>query len=92
MGQHLRYVTICGIPVQATSSLSRKKINKLVCDVIRSWNWEGRQLGRIDLIRDGQWVHVYSYEQPTIHIVPADITTKDFLVPPQCSTLICTRF
>ncbi len=73
MYNHLQRVTIQGIPVETDPSLSREQINKLVCEVVQSWTWEGRQLGRIELIRDGHLVHVCSYEQPSIQIVPCEI-------------------
>ncbi|MDF2904658.1 MAG: hypothetical protein K0S25_2296 [Bacillus sp. (in: firmicutes)] len=37
---------IHGIPVLADSTLSREKINKLVSDLVQTWKWEGRQLGK----------------------------------------------
>lgn len=74
MYNQLRYMTIQGIAVAADPSLSCQQINKLVGEVVQSWAWEGRQLGRIELIRDGQWVHVCSYEQPFIQVIPCEIT------------------
>lgn len=59
---------IHGIPVVADPTLSQKKTNRIVAEVIRSWNWEGRQIGKIELICDGKWVHVCSYEKPSIQI------------------------
>ena len=61
---------IHGIPVVADPVLSRKEINKLVSDIIQTWAWEGRQLGKIELISDGQLIHICSYEKPLIKLVP----------------------
>ncbi|MBP2661332.1 MAG: hypothetical protein H6Q69_4364 [Firmicutes bacterium] len=47
---------IHGIPVESDPSLSTEEINKLVCEVIQSWTWEGRKLGKVEIIRDGQWI------------------------------------
>ncbi len=61
---------IHGIPVESDPSLSPEEIHKLVCEVIQTWIWEGRKLGKVEIIRDGQWMQVYSYEQPFIKKVP----------------------
>ena len=61
---------IHGIPVAADPALPREKINELVSDLIQTWAWEGRELGRIELIRTGQLINVYSYEKPSIKFVP----------------------
>ncbi|SDE13631.1 hypothetical protein [Sporomusa acidovorans] len=61
---------IHGIPVVADPALSRKEINKLVSDTIQTWTWEGRQLEKIELISDGQLIHICSYEKPLIKLVP----------------------
>jgi len=76
MYSQLRYLTIQGIAVAADASLSCHQINKFVGEVVQSWAWEGRQLGRIELIRDGQRIHVCSYEQPSIQVVSCEITKK----------------
>jgi hypothetical protein len=61
---------IHGIPVVADPALSWEKINKIVAELVQTWAWEGRQLGKIELISDGQLVHVYSYEKPSIQFFP----------------------
>jgi hypothetical protein len=61
---------IHGIPIVADPALPWEKINKLVAEVIQSWVWEGRQIGRIELISDGQLIHVCSYEKPSVQIFP----------------------
>ncbi|MDF2524404.1 MAG: hypothetical protein K0R31_2045 [Clostridiales bacterium] len=68
---------IHGIPVLADSTLSREKINKLVSDLVQTWKWEGRQLGKIELINDGKMIHVYSYEKPSIKFVPLRNNTNE---------------
>lgn len=68
---------IHGIPVESDPSLSLEEINKLVCEVIQSWTWEGRKLGKVEIIRDGQWMQVHSYEQPSIQLVPMRATLKE---------------
>ena len=64
------YTVIHGIPVVADPALPREKINELVSDLIQTWAWEGRQLGKIELINDGQLILVCSYEKPSIKLVP----------------------
>ena len=68
---------IHGIPVESDPSLSTEEINKLVCEVIQSWTWEGRKLGKVEIIRDGQWMQVHSYEQPSIQLVPMRATLQE---------------
>lgn len=63
-------IIIQGVPVAADPALDREKINALALDVIQSWNWEGRELGRIELIRDAQSIHVCAYEKPSIRRIP----------------------
>lgn len=61
---------IHGIPVMADPALSVEKINRIVAELVQTWTWEGKQLGKIELICDGQLVHVYSYEKPSIRSFP----------------------
>lgn len=68
---------IHGILVESDSSLSGEEINNLVYEVIQSWTWEGKKLGKIEIIRDGQWMQVRSYEQPFIQLVPMRATLKE---------------
>lgn len=63
-------IIIHGVPVAADPSLPREKINALALDVIQSWNWECRELGRIELVRDAQSIHVCVYEKPSIRRIP----------------------
>ncbi|WP_094607696.1 hypothetical protein SPSIL_009460 [Sporomusa silvacetica DSM 10669] len=69
--------SIHGIPVVTDPSLSREETNKLISDLIQDCAWEGRQLGRVELIRYGEWVHVCSYERPSIKLVSVKITTEE---------------
>lgn len=61
---------IQGIPVKADPALSRETIHQIVSEIIRDWAWEGRSLGKIELHSNGQLVQVYSYEQPSVKLVP----------------------
>lgn len=61
---------IHGIPVTADPSLSREKITKIVAELVRASDWEGRELGKIELISDGSLIHVCSYAKPSIQILP----------------------
>ncbi|HMM22871.1 MAG TPA: hypothetical protein PKA10_19305 [Selenomonadales bacterium] len=61
---------IHGIPVTADSELSREEAKKIVGDLVRDWSWEGRQLGKVEMISDGLLVHVCSYEKPFVQVVP----------------------
>lgn len=68
---------IQGIPVIADPALSRKKVKQLVCDLVRTWKWEGKELGKIELICDGQLIHVISYEKPVIQTVSWQTHTRE---------------
>ncbi|WP_371371051.1 hypothetical protein [Sporomusa aerivorans] len=70
MAQLAQEITVSGIPVRADMSLSREEINKLVYEIIQDFAWEGRLLGRIELIRDKHRIHVCSYEPPITQLVP----------------------
>ena len=61
---------IHGIPVVADPTLSREEINRIVYELVQTWAWDGRQLGKIELIRNGQLIHICSYEKPSIKLVP----------------------
>lgn len=72
-----RDITIHGIPVKTDPSLSWEEIHNLVCEVVQAWTWEGRELGKIELIRDGQLVHVCAYDKPSITLVPVKTVSKE---------------
>lgn len=72
-----REITIAGIPVRADPSLPPEEINQIVNEVIQTWTWEGRKLGKIELSCDGHWVHICSYEEPFTQLVPAKISVKE---------------
>lgn len=61
--------TIQDIPVEADQTLSEAEVNTLVHEVIISWKWEGRCLGRIELARQADGVCVYAYEKPQMEFV-----------------------
>jgi hypothetical protein len=61
--------TIHGIPIVADSALSTEEIDTLVFELVQEWAWEGRQLGKIELISNGNLVHICSYEKPSTRIV-----------------------
>lgn len=61
---------IQGIPVMVDPTLSWEEINKIVTEIIEDWAWEGRNLGKIELLSDGQLVHICSYEKPSVKLVP----------------------
>lgn len=77
MAQLAREITIADITVRADISFSLEEINKLVYEIIQDSAWEGRTLGRIELIRDKQWIHVCSYEQPVTQLVALKMTSKE---------------
>jgi hypothetical protein len=59
-----------GIPVDADAGISREETRRILCELAREWAWEGRQLGRVELISDGQFVQVCSYEKPVVTVIP----------------------
>lgn len=64
--------TIQGIPVMVDPPLSLTQINTIVTEIIQDWAWEGRNLERIELISDGQLLHIYSYEKPSVKLIPLE--------------------
>lgn len=64
------YTIIHGIPVLAAPALPREEVKEIISDLIETWAWEGRQLGKVELVSDGQLIHIYSYEKPSIQYVP----------------------
>lgn len=61
---------IQGISVTTDPTLTKEETIKIVSNLIKDWTWEGKKIGKVELIRDGTWIHVCSYEQPSIQIVP----------------------
>ena len=61
---------IKGIPVTTDLTLPQEEMIRIVSKLIKDWAWEGKELGKIELIRDGAWIRICSYEQPFIQIVP----------------------
>lgn len=64
------HTIIQGIPVHADPALSSEDMNKISMDLIRSWAWEGRPLGRIELIYDKKQIHIVTYEKPSSKVIP----------------------
>jgi hypothetical protein len=62
---------IQGILTAADESLSWEEINKIVYECIQTLAWEGRRLGKIELISDGQLVHIITYDNLSDTAVPA---------------------
>lgn len=60
---------IHGVPVVADPALSTEEIDTLVSELVQESAWEGRQLGKIELISNGNLVHICSYEKPSTKIV-----------------------
>jgi len=70
---------IQGIPVAADSILPENTIKRLVFELIKDWEWEGRELGRIELICDGNIIHVVSYGKPVVKRISLQNDAKEFL-------------
>ena len=64
------YTIIQGVPVLADPSLSPEAIRKIAMELIQSWAWEGRSLGKIELICDKNWIHACTYEKPSTKVIP----------------------
>lgn len=62
--------TIQGIPVAADPLLSQEQINHLVSELKKTWSWEGRQVGRIELRYGEDGIHILVYEKPAFRIIP----------------------
>lgn len=60
------YRVIQTIPVVWDTSLSWEEIDNLAHEIIQTWAWEGRALGRIECLRDGQLIHIHAFEKPFI--------------------------
>jgi hypothetical protein len=66
------HTTIQGIPVMVDPSVSWKQINTIVAEIIQEWAWEGRNLEKIELLSDGQLLHICSYEKPSVKLIPLE--------------------
>lgn len=51
------------------SSVSWEDIHDVVHDCIQTLTWEGKKLGRIECMRDGQQIHIHAFEKPFITTV-----------------------
>ena len=63
---------IQGVSVAADYTIPQNKIKGLVCEIIKTWQWEGKELGRIELIRCGQMINVVTFEKPVSQVVPIE--------------------
>ncbi len=63
-------IIVQGIPVAADCLLSQEQINQLVTEVKQTWTWEGRQVGRIEIIRAEEMIHLLAYEPPVFQRIP----------------------
>lgn len=52
---------IQSIPVVADPVLPRNKIKQLIYELIQTWKWEGKELGKIELICEEQLIYVIFY-------------------------------
>ncbi|MBP2628431.1 MAG: hypothetical protein H6Q68_3142 [Firmicutes bacterium] len=61
---------IQGISVAADPSLSQEQISQLVSELKHTWTWEGRQIGRVEIICAGQMLNLLTYEKPVFKRIP----------------------
>ena len=65
------HTIIQGVPVlHADPALSPADIRKIAMDSIQAWAWEGRPLGKIELIYDKKRIHIITYEKPSTKVSP----------------------
>lgn len=57
------YTVIHGVWVVADPSLSQEEINAFVSQYMQVCEWEGRQIEKIELISDGQLIHVCTHDR-----------------------------
>ncbi len=68
---------IHGIPVIAGSSLPWPETSELVSELVQEWAWEGRELGRIELMSDGQSIRICAYTKPVVKLVPIKTISEE---------------
>ena len=61
--------TICGMQVVGDLGLSYSEMEKIIGELAKDWAWEGKQFDKVEMISDGQVVHVYAYEKPLVKVV-----------------------
>ncbi|MBP2628709.1 MAG: hypothetical protein H6Q68_3420 [Firmicutes bacterium] len=64
------YAIIQGVPVFADSVLSKEKIQEIALDLIVTWTWEGRTIGKIELVCDEKGIHACMYEKACSKHIP----------------------
>ena len=56
------------ITVAADRRIARDTVVSLVADIRESWRWEGREVGRIELVQENdREIRVLTYERPVLH-------------------------
>jgi hypothetical protein len=71
-GEKMHTTIIQGIPVATDPSLLPEQINLIISELKQTWAWEGRQVGRVEIICAGQMIHIVSYEKPILQCIPLD--------------------
>lgn len=64
------YTIIQGVSVFADPALPRAATRAIALELIQTWNWEGRALGKIELIYGNDQIHVQAYEKPFSKVIP----------------------
>lgn len=64
---------IYGVQVNADHKLLEEEIQNIVLEEMRAWTWEGKKLGKVDLIVDGEYINIYSYENPLVKQVHREL-------------------
>jgi hypothetical protein len=64
------YTIIQGVSVFADPALSKKMIQAIALDLIATWRWEGRSIGKIELICEKKWIHACIYEKACNKRIP----------------------
>ncbi|HWR39571.1 MAG TPA: hypothetical protein VN611_08710 [Patescibacteria group bacterium] len=60
-----------GIPVEADPQMSPKQLRQICRNIRRAWRWEGRSLGRMEIVRQEDAFFVRIYEAPVIRVYPS---------------------
>lgn len=67
---------IQGVKIAADPALPPEKVYELAVDIIRTWQWEGRRLGRIELHMNGPIIRAFAFEKPFQLTIPAKAAVK----------------
>ena len=71
-GKKVYTAIIQGIPVATDPSLLPEQINLIIAELKQAWAWEGRQVGRVEIVCSEQMIHIVSYEKPVFQCIPLD--------------------